>query len=123
MKKRAVSAFAAVVGVLSFASCGGNVGSAVRPADPNAAKTIGAESGPAKCSGVPEAGEPMVVDWRGTDRTNLEAAMGEGVAVVSYTCEGFKLLKGCKVKGTGKDTYQYAGVSLKEDVVQLRNKD
>jgi TPR repeat protein len=45
--------------------------------------------------------------------------MKENVAIVSYSCKGFKLLKDCKVDGT----YGFLGMSKKEQVVKLNNAD
>ena len=45
--------------------------------------------------------------------------MKGGLAVVSYDCKSLKVLNGCKVEGT----YEFAGVSRKEQVVQMTSAD
>jgi uncharacterized protein len=74
-------------------------------------------SGP--CRETDMGGEPLVVDWKPEQRGDLEVLMREGVAVVSYTCKQFKLLKDCKVDGK----YGYLGMTKKEQVVRLTNAD
>jgi len=99
--------------------CGpGTVGDAIRPEEASAADALGEDGKPA-CRAVAAYGEPLIVDWKSTERLDLELAMKEGVAVVAYTCDSFKLLKRCKIEGS----YEFAAVSRKEDVVQLTSKD
>lgn len=101
-------------------SCGaGQVGSEVRPDDPTASSALGERDSDGLCRSVGSAAEPLVVDWRSNERLDLELAMKEGVAVVSYDCESLKLLKGCSVRGS----YGFAGVSIKEDLVQINDRD
>lgn len=100
--------------------CGsGAAGEAVRPADPTAKEALGEPDAEAQCRSVASNAEPLVVDWKSNERLDLELAMKEGVAVVSYDCKSIKLLKSCKVTGS----YGFAGVSRKEDVIQLTNSD
>lgn len=61
--------------------------------------------------------EPMIVDWDPQSRTDLEAAMKSGVAVVSFSPKGLQLLKDCKVDGK----YGFVGVTTKYQMVQLEN--
>lgn len=42
---------------------------------------------------------PYVLEWPTSTRGDLEAAMGSGVVVVSYSCDGVKVLPDCKVDG------------------------
>ena len=106
----ALGAFTALDG------CGaGGVGAAVRPKEATAAEGIG--EGP--CREADSSGEPLVVDWKPEQRGDLELLMKENVAIVSYSCKGFKLLKDCKVDGT----YGFLGMSKKEQVVKLNNAD
>jgi hypothetical protein len=106
----ALGAFTALDG------CGaGGVGAAVRPKEATAAEGIG--EGP--CREADTGGEPLVVDWKPEQRGDLELLMKENVAIVSYSCKGFKLLKDCKVDGT----YGFLGMSRKEQVVKLNNAD
>ena len=96
--------------------CGaGGVGAAVRPKEATAAEGIG--EGP--CHEADNSGEPLVVDWKPEQRGDLELLMKENVAIVSYSCKGFKLLKDCKVDGK----YGFLGMSSKEQVVKLNNAD
>ena len=96
--------------------CGaGGAGAAVRPKDATAAEGIG--EGP--CHEAENSGEPLVVDWKPEQRGDLELVMKENVAIVSYSCKGFKLLKDCKVDGK----YGFLGMSKKEQVVKLNNAD
>ena len=106
----ALGAFTALDG------CGvGGVGAAVRPKEATAAEGLG--EGP--CREAESSGEPLVVDWKPEQRGDLELMMKENVAIVSYSCKGFKLLKDCKVDGT----YGFLGMSRKESVVRLNNAD
>src|SRR5699024_2253229 len=60
--------------VLSFCvvpACGGAGDRAVRPSDPTAADALG-EKG---CEDVSGSSEPLVVDWKPEERTQLELAM------------------------------------------------
>ena len=63
--------------------------------------------------------EPMIVDWDPQARTDLEAAMKAGVAVVSFDAKGLHLLKDCKVEGK----YGFVGVTTKYQTVQLENSE
>ncbi|WP_437760107.1 SEL1-like repeat protein [Sorangium sp. So ce1389] len=78
-----------------------------------------ATSASASSGGCPAIGhtEPLIVDWLTTRRSDLELAMKEGVAVVSYDCTTLKLLTQCKLAGS----YSFAGVTRKENVIQLTN--
>lgn len=97
--------------------CGaGAVGEAIAPEAHSASDALGEEQ---TCRAVAAYAEPLIVDWKAQQRLDLELAMKHGVAVVAYTCERFELLKGCSVNGS----YSFAGVSRKEDVVQLTNRD
>jgi uncharacterized protein len=96
--------------------CGaGGAGAAVRPKEATAAEGI--SEGP--CRETDSGGEPLVVDWKPEQRGDLELLMKENVAIVSYSCKGFKLLKDCKLDGT----YGFLGMSKKEQVVKLNNAD
>lgn len=87
------------------ASCGGrNAGDAVRPAAPTAREALGED---VACRAVGASAEPLIVDWKSNERTDLEVAMKEGVAVVAYDCKTLRLVKGCSVHGE----YAFAGVS------------
>lgn len=99
-------------------ACGApNVGEAIRPAAPTGAHALGESLGSSDVCSAKATVEPLVVDWKSSDRTDLELGMKDGVVVVGYDCKALRIVKGCKVSGT----YVYAGVSLKEDAVQLTN--
>ena len=107
-----------LIGVLSTGALGCGPGAAaetIRPNDPTAANALGEGD----CHDVGKGGEPLVVDWKPEQRGDLEIAMQEGVAVVQYSCQGFKLLKDCKVDGK----YGFMGMTKKEQVVRLQNAD
>src|SRR5688572_24606002 len=103
---------------LLFACGPGTAGNAVRPEAPSGAEAM-EEPTNAQCKGVAEHAEPLIVDWRSKERLDLELSMKKGVAVVSYDCSQMRVLKDCSVEGS----YEYAGVSIKEDLVQLENAD
>lgn len=121
---RMIARRASVVSFLALAfgslaaldGCGGGAaGAAVRPKEATAAEGIG--EGP--CREAENSGEPLVVDWKPEQRGDLELVMKESIAVVSYSCKGFKLLKDCKVDGK----YGFLGMTKKEQVVKLSNAD
>ena len=100
------------------ASCKpGAAAEGVRPNDPTAAAALGEPSGP--CRQVDRRGEPLVVDWKPEQRGDLEELMHDGIAVVTYSCEGIKLLKECKLDGS----YGYLGMTRREQLVRLENSD
>lgn len=110
------------VTTLSIASsslgCGATPGEVVRPNDPTFAGARG-DKGAALCREAPAEGTPLIVDWNPEERGDLEAAMSQGVAVVSYDCKTVKLLQDCKVEGK----YGFVGITKKEQVITLENAD
>jgi len=105
-----------VAPMLLLAACGpGGAAQTVRPADPTAAGALKEGT----CHDVSGGGEPLVVDWKPEQRGDLEIAMREGIAVVSYSCEGINLLKDCRIDGN----YGYLGMTRKEQVVRLADSD
>src|SRR5687768_6800679 len=82
-----------VAGVSSCKS--GGAAEAVRPADPTAKDALGGDA--PSCHDVSGGGEPLVVDWKPEQRSDLEVAMKDGVAIVAYSCKGIKLLSDCKL--------------------------
>ena len=104
------------MGVLFAAGCGpGAAAEVIRPQDPTAAGALSE----GECHETDGSGEPLVVDWKPDQRGDLEIAMREGVATVSYSCQGMKLLKDCKIEGS----YGYMGMTRKEQVVRLESSD
>lgn len=61
--------------------------------------------------------EPMIVDWQPEQRGDLEISMREGLVVVGYDDEGFRLLKDCHVDGN----YEFMGMTRRERVVRLES--
>ena len=94
----------------------GVLGDATSPQAPSAGAALGETD---SCRAVAAYAEPLIVDWKGQQRLDLELAMKGGVAIVSYSCDRFELLKSCNLVGR----YTFAGVSRKEDVVQLASRD
>lgn len=62
---------------------------------------------------------PLIVDWAPENRADLEEAMHDGVAVVSFDNNALRLLRGCHVDGN----YGYIGLTTKYQLVQLETKD
>ena len=61
---------------------------------------------------------PLIVDWQPEQRTDLEAAIREGVVVVRLDKKGLKILGGCKL---AHGDYGYVGVVTKKEVIQLKS--
>ncbi len=97
---------------------GGNVAGIVQPKATSAAEALG-EDGPAKCRAVASTAEPLVVDWKSSDRVDLEVGMKDGLVVVAYDCKTLHIVRGCKRAGA----YKFAAVSRKEDTLQLASAD
>lgn len=107
-----------VTSVASLASCGGAVGETLRPEDQTATGALGSKA--ATCATNPKYAKPLIVDLDPDARVDLEAAMKKGVVVISYDCSSLRVLTGCKGPDSG---YEYAGVSRKEQVVQMNSMD
>ncbi|MBX3223278.1 MAG: sel1 repeat family protein [Labilithrix sp.] len=63
--------------------------------------------------------EPMIVDWQPEQRGDLEVSMRDGLVVVGYDKQGFRLLRDCHVDGT----YGFMGMTRRERVVRLESAD
>ena len=72
--------------------------------------TIEAVSGPST---------PLVVDWKPEQRADLEEVIHDGVAVVSWTGEGLRLVRTCTLPGN----YGYLPVQMKRDTVRLASSE
>lgn len=107
---------------LATAACGtGAVGRAVAGKAPSAADALdepALDPATIDCSSLGRA-RPLVVDWGSQDRLDLELTMRDRVAVVHYGCDGLRLLPSCTLAGS----YRFAGVSRKEEMVQLTSAD
>ena len=98
--------------------CGtGATGQAARPVERTAAEALG-EPTSSGCQ-VGDNDQPLVVDWKAHERSNLEEAMQDGVAVVAYDCNSLRLLRSCRVDGG----YAFLGTSKKEELVRLNDAD
>jgi uncharacterized protein len=112
-----------IVGALPLlVACGGsNAASQMRPEAPTAANALGepgrGEAG--ECHDVQNGGRPLIVDWRPEQRGDLEVAMGQGIAVVTYTCHGLELLPDCMAEGS----YGFKGIVLKQQLIRLESAD
>lgn len=91
---------------------------AVKPDAPTANEALDEKPSGPSCGNVNKTVEPLVVDWKSGTRADLEVAMQKGVVVMSYGCEGMKLLESCSLEGS----YQFAGVTPKEDMIQIENR-
>lgn len=110
---------AAALLVFGWLGCGtGSVGDALRTEAPTAGEALGESSDGIDCNDVGNT-RPLIVDWTSQSRLDLELAMKEGVAVVHYGCDGFRVLPRCSMPGA----YAFVGVSRKEDVIQLTSAD
>jgi uncharacterized protein len=99
--------------------CGGagSVAQAVRPDAPTGSQALGEK--PPECRDVSRGSKPLVVDWKPEQRGDLEVAMSEGLAVVSYDCQRMELLTDCHIEGS----YGFKGVVFKQQVIRLADAD
>ncbi|HQY60381.1 MAG TPA: hypothetical protein PK141_03230 [Polyangiaceae bacterium] len=110
----------ALVSLSAVASCGapaGQLGESVRPKAATGHEALG-EANIAACAKA-IAGEPLVVDLKSSERSDLEVAMRDGVVVVGFDCKSLKIVKSCAAPGG----YRFAGVTRKEDVVRMTSAD
>ncbi|WP_437976659.1 tetratricopeptide repeat protein [Sorangium sp. So ce295] len=101
-----------------LAACGGAGGEIVRPNDITGTDALGTTVQP--CGAEPKLAQALVVDLDASSRVDLEASMKKGVAIVAYDCKSLRVLPSCKL---ANGDYEYAGVSRKEQVVQMTNQD
>jgi uncharacterized protein len=106
------------VSVLSFGCQAGKPAETIRPDAPTASDAM--EEGKFECTSIPSHPEPLVVDWKASDRMNLALALQQPkVAVVAYDCSGLRLLRDCSLPGG----YAFAGAGMMEEMVQLVGSD
>lgn len=103
------------LGAGGFACSPGKAAGVLRPDDPKAADVLKAPP----CDELGDELVPYVVDWQSSDRGKLEILMRKGVPVVSYTCQGLKLLRNCYAEGD----FDFNAMQLKKDVIQFNNTD
>ncbi len=114
------SGMLSVAAALAASSCGGKVGETVRPKDHTATGALGGGGGGGvECAGEAKYARPLIVDLDPESRVDLEAGMKSGVVAVRYDCANLRVLSNCKIPGV----YDYAGVSRKEQVVQITSAD
>jgi len=112
-----IISFAVAASMIS--GCGGAVGEKLRPQDHTAAGAM-TNGGAKACAGAPKYAKPLIVDLEPDTRVDLEAAMKRGVVVVNYDCATIRVLATCKVP---EAVYEYAGVTRREQVLQIKNSD
>lgn len=61
----------------------------------------------------------MAIDWKPELRGDFEAAMKEGLAIVSYDCKTLKLQPSCSLEGG----YGYLGTTRREKKIEMNTKD
>ncbi len=104
-----------LVSAAGLGACGGGVSTAPMKAEKgSAAGATGRVSVPV--SDGPST--PLIVDWQPEQRTDLEAAIREGVVVVRLDKKGLRILGGCRL---AHGDYGYVGVVTKKEVIQLKS--
>jgi hypothetical protein len=104
-----------LTGLIVTGCSAGSAAEAVRPEVPTAAAALDE----AECRTVEQGGQPLIVDWKPDQRGELEIAMKDGVAIVSYSCQGITLLPDCRLDGE----YGFIGMTRREQVVRLTSAD
>ncbi len=102
---------------LTIACGGATPGEIVKPSPYTAHQALDEQA--LDCSSVSDYARPLAVDLPPEERTVLEANMRAGVALVRYDCKQLKVLPDCTVKGS----YGYVGVTSKQEVVALRDRN
>jgi hypothetical protein len=111
--------------LLALAACpAGKAAQTVQPnqptvgdADPSM-KSGGGGGGVDACKTADRA-DLMVVDWTPEMRGDIEVAMKEGLALVSYDCKSVKLVPACSLAGE----YGYIGTTRREKKIEMNSKD
>lgn len=100
-------------------ACGPSAAEAVRPKAVSASAALGEPSTSRSCHDVREGARPLVVDWKPEQRGDLEVAMSQGIAVMSYDCDKMTLLPDCVAEGS----YGFKGVVFKQQLIRLQDED
>lgn len=95
-----------------LAACGG-----ANPVLPGAMTAGGAAGEACDPAALKDEAMTFVVDWQDSQRAAVESAMGKGVAVVKYACDGMKVLSSCRVRGD----YKYAGASIRKKLISMQD--
>ena len=96
----------------SVIACGGAPGIAETPSVESADDQI------ATCKVAKDPLNPMVVEWPGTSKVDLEAASQESVVVVSYKACTLKVLSGCAAKGK----YDFVATTPTRDEIRMASR-
>ncbi|PKN44537.1 MAG: hypothetical protein CVU63_10290 [Deltaproteobacteria bacterium HGW-Deltaproteobacteria-20] len=110
------------VGLLALGCGAGGAADQVRPKDATYHDAVGGPSvnvAPTECREVGGAADPLVIDWKPEDRSDIEVAMKEGIAVVQFDCKTIRLLRDCNPLGR----YAFIPVTQKVQVIRLVNAD
>jgi len=75
--------------------------------------------GATKCYVKASQRKPLVVEWRGEDRAELETQARKGLVVVRYEGCEMEVLSGCK----GPGQYEYAANNPQKSMESIRNED
>jgi hypothetical protein len=75
--------------------------------------------GSAKCSVATSHDAPFVVEWEGSDRAQLEAAVRTGIAAVRYGGCQLEVVQGCSAPAA----YEYAALTPKKESVEIMDAD
>lgn len=105
-------------GLVLLGGCGGKTGDLVRPDDYRGDAVMGAA---VACSDTPSPARPLTVDLDSATRADLEAQLAQGLVVVAYDCRSLRVLADCGLRSAAG--YEYAGLSIQEDVVQMTGLD
>ncbi len=113
--------------LLALAGCpAGKAAQTVQPnqptvgdADPSMQSPGGGGNGTAVACKSAERADLMVVDWTPEMRGDVEVAMKEGIALVSYDCKSVKLVPACSLAGE----YGYIGTTRREKKIEMNSKD
>ena len=86
----------------------------VQPRAVTAAEALD-DSSATGCFDVSRGARPLVVDLKPEQRGDLEVAMSQGVAIVSWDCHQMRLLPDCQAPGS----YGFKGVVLKQQLIRF----
>lgn len=107
--------------LLALAGCpSGKAAQVVQPEPPKVGAADPSMKPPSiEACKTPQRHDLMVVDWTPELRGDLEVAMKEGVALVSYDCRTLKLAGSCSLEGA----YGYIGTTRREKQIELSSSD
>jgi uncharacterized protein len=110
-----------LVSILLLAGCpAGKAAQTVQPTQPKVSDADSSmkSTGGAACT-TAERADLMVVDWPAEMRGDIEVALKEGLAFVSYDCKTVKLVPTCSLDAE----YGYIGTTRREKKIEMNNKD